>query len=146
MNRIFIIISAVIIISTAANSSTRVAVIYNAFHNYQYKDEMTSILKLLDYQYDMYENTHIADLIPKLQDYDLVLLNAVYNYENSQDFSQYAAKWQDYLLKGGCIISTDTNYPQQFQWLTSVDPGLKWTCAGTVNPVGDSPIKWVDKA
>lgn len=145
MNRSLMILLVVILFSSVANSATKVAVVYNAFHNYQYRDEMTSILTPLDYKFDMYENTHLSDLIPKLPEYDLVLLNAVYNYENTQNFSKYAVEWRNFLISGGCFVSTDTNYPQQFEWLMSVDPGLKWIGSGAINPVGDSPIKWVDK-
>lgn len=146
MKRSLITIFVLLAIAVSvANSNTKVAVVYNSFHNYQYKDEMTPILKSLDYQFDMYENTHISELIPKLSEYNLVLMNAVYNYENSQDFLQYSKEWRDYLISGGCIISTDTNYPQQFQWLQKVDPGLRWVSSMAMNPVGDSPIKWVDK-
>ncbi|MHB0998937.1 MAG: sugar-binding protein [Armatimonadota bacterium] len=127
---------------THAHAEPRAAAVYSSFHNEQYRNEQTPTFAELGWQQDQFENTKIAELAGKLSQYDLIVFTATYNYENPQDFTRYAPEFKQYIENGGCIVVTDANYPQQYGWLDSIHPGLRWIGSGESNPWGDSPAKW----
>jgi hypothetical protein len=115
-----------------AQDTVRVATIHSSFREGKktYKDDFTPLLAELGWQEDQYENTDIAALVPRLADYELVIGCSVFNYDNQQDLARYAEQWRQYLTAGGCLLLTDVNYPQQANWLPSVDPELRWRPSG----------------
>lgn len=145
IQRFLLSVLIIFLLAPVACSNIKVAVVYNSFQNYIYKDEMLPILNELNWKYDSYENTEISKLVSQLNLYDLILLSAVYNYENPQDFSIYANEWREYLNNGGCVISTDTNYPQLFEWLPKIDPRLKWICTQQHNSNDNNPVKLLNE-
>jgi hypothetical protein len=112
--------------------------------NYVYMHDQTQILASLGWSEDLYENTQIKELIGKLNSYDIVIMNALYNYENSQDLTAYSKELNDYIKTGGCFIVTDANYPPQTLWLPSIDPNLVWNPSMKLTNNETRMLPWAD--
>jgi len=124
-----------------AQQPVRVATLHSSFKegNRMNRGDFTPLVNELGWQEDQYENVNIGELIPKLSDYQMVLGCSVFNYDNAQDFAQYAEQWRTYIREGGCLLLTDMNYGQMTNWLPAVDPELSWMPSGKVGQYDGSP-------
>ena len=102
-----LLLCALPLISAAA---PKAAFVYSSWSNATFKNEFDAHFKKLGWECDKYENTKLPELSDKLDGYDYVVAAAVANYEHVVDMKPYAAKWIDYLNKGGVLIVTDANY------------------------------------
>jgi hypothetical protein len=110
--------------SVVASAQVKVAVIPTTWNPQRYADALNPVLDKLGWKYDIYENVRLAELMPNLKQYNMVVFMTTYNFANTQDFGKYAAQWKDYLEAGGCLVVTDANYDHQTQWLGVVDKRL----------------------
>jgi len=135
-----------IILSPQAQAQPRGAAVYSSFRDGQcwYRDEQAGVFREAGWGLDAYENIHIADLVAALDRYAVVVFGSGYNYEHPQPLESYADKWRAYLDRGGCLVVTDANYPQMFDWLTAIDPGLRWGSKSEMNPSREGPAAWVN--
>ena len=107
----------------------KIAYIYSAFNNYQYKDRFgfnqgdVNGENYKVFNWDRYENTDIKSLLSNINNYDMVILGATGNYVNTVDFSLYAKEWQNYVNNGGVIFVTDANYDNSTDWIGKTFPG-----------------------
>lgn len=109
----------------------------------QHKNEQDGVISALGWSQDLFENTRANELAGKLSNYDIVILNALYNLENTQDLSTLGAKLRGFVISGGCLVVTDANYPNQTQWLRSIDPGLIWRGSGKLSGVEGQSAAYV---
>jgi len=137
-----------LVVPASAQDPPRGAAVYSSFQNgaYWYRDDQKTVFEQLGWPLDTYENSRIVDLAAALDRYAVMVLGTGYNFENPQDFAAQAGAIRAYLEAGGCLVVTDANYPQMYGWLAAVDPGLRWTCRGEMNPYREAPPAWVDAA
>jgi len=133
-----------LIIGSSGICQTKAAIMYGSGAGSQYKNEQAGVISSLGWSQDLYENTQVNDLAGKLGNYDIVILNTLYNLENAQDLSTLAAKLKSFVASGGCLVVTDTNYNNQTMWLRSIDPGLIWRGSGKLSGVESQPASWVN--
>ncbi len=146
MMRAMVIGLLLVALSSAVQAEPpRGAAVYSSFKDgaYWYQRDQEPVFTELGWPLTTFENTHIADLVASLAEYDLVVMGTGYNIENSQDFGQYGAQWRAWVEKGGCLVVTDANYGPMFYWLSAVDPALKWGCLGQMNEWREAPPSWV---
>jgi hypothetical protein len=99
-------------VASAASAAPRVAVVYSAWGNYAFRQEMDPHLTALGWAFESFENTRAADLVKRLDEFDLVISAGVGNYENAVDMAPYKDAWLRYLERGGLLLITDANYGQ----------------------------------
>ena len=119
-----LLLCALPLISAAA---PKAAFVYSSWSNATFKNEFDAHFKKLGWECDKYENTKLPELSDKLDGYDYVVAAAVANYEHVVDMKPYAAKWIDYLNKGGVLIVTDANYDSVLgKWVATF--GANFAC------------------
>ena len=119
-----LLLCALPLISAAA---PKAAFVYSSWSNATFKNEFDAHFKKLGWECDKYENTKLPELSDKLDGYDYVVAAAVANYEHTVDMKPYAAKWIDYLIKGGVLIVTDANYDSVLgKWVATF--GANFAC------------------
>lgn len=126
-----------------AAEPVRVALVHGSYSNFRHRDDYDGVMKELGWTLDKFENKDFGKLAGQLDNYDLILGTALYNYqENVQDFSLYRDQLQTFMQRGGAIVFTDTNYEPHVNWLAEWGPdwavGLK-NCQTT-----STPNKWFD--
>lgn len=102
----------------------RVAVLYSDYGDYRHRDQYDGVLAELGWPYVKVENTAWADLVRRLDEYDLVLGTPLYNYSHVQDLAADRDTLTRWLDAGGAMILTDVNYPAHVDWLRGL--GEKW--------------------
>ena len=102
-----LLLCAVPLFSAAA---PKVAFVYSSWSGATFKNEFDAHFKKLGWECDKYENIQLPELSDKLDSYDYVVAASVANFEHTVDMKPYAAKWVDYLNKGGVLIVVDANY------------------------------------
>ena len=102
-----LLLCALPIISAAA---PKAAFVYSSWSNATFKNEFDNHFKMLGWECDKYENTKLPELSDKLDGYDYVVAAAVANYEHVVDMKPYAAKWIDYLNKGGVLMGRHVRF------------------------------------
>ncbi len=109
--RFLVLVLTVVIAGTTALAATpRVAVVYSAWGNYAFRDEFDPPLQALGWPPEKFENTKVADLVAKLDQFDLVIAAGVGNYENPENMAPYRDQWLAFLNRGGCLLITDASY------------------------------------
>lgn len=144
MKRVLFALVLLLVSVGICTAEPKVACIYSQFLDYAYKPDHTQLLASIGWSQDLYENTHIKELISKLNSYDMVIGNSSYNYSNSQDLTVYGKEIREYIEKGGCLVITDANYPPHTQWLTSIDPNLVWSPSNQLSNVEGQPLPWAN--
>jgi len=136
----------VVMALSAAHCEPRAAAVYSAFKDggYSYRAEQAFVFDELGWELDTFENTAIAQLMSRLDQYTVIVFSTAYNYENAQDLSALSDQWRAYVRRGGCLVVTDANYGPMFGWLMVVDPTLRWVCRSQPNPHADDEPAFVD--
>lgn len=146
MKRVLIVLSLLLFAAGICTAQPRVACIYSKFMNYGFKADSTQVLASIGWTEDLYENIQLKDLMGKLSDYDMVIMNGLFNYENSQDLTLYGKDFREYIKKGGCLVITDANYPPQTQWLYSIDPNLIWNVSSRLSKAEGQTLPWANSS
>ena len=117
----------------------RLALVYSGFGDNRHRDDYDDRLPQLGWTVTKVKNTDLAAFTAKLDDYDVVLGSALFNYGDPQDLAQYKDAWLKFVRRGGALILTDCNYPTHVHWLEAVfGPDCTvstQTCATTSTPV-----------
>jgi hypothetical protein len=108
----------------AESAKPRVALLYSGFGDNRHRDDYDDRIPQLGWQMTKFQNTKIADLIAHLDDFDIVLGSALFNYGDPQDFGKYRDDWLKFVRRGGAIVLTDCNYPAHVDWLKAF--GDEW--------------------
>jgi hypothetical protein len=117
------IIATLILVSCGVSAAPRVAVLYSAWGGYAFRGEMDPHLTALGWAFEKFENTRVADLVPRLGEFDLVISAGVGNYENAVDMAAYKDAWLGFLERGGLLLITDASYGQVLnQWVNGLGP------------------------
>ena len=115
-----LLLCALPMISAAA---PKAAFVYSSWSNATFKNEFDTHFKKLGWECDKYENIKLPELSDKLDDYDYVVAASVANFEHTVNMKPYAAKWLDYLNKGGVLIVVDANYNSVLsKWVATFGP------------------------
>ena len=124
----------------------KVAVLYSSFRegSYTYRDEYDADLEQLGWRAEKFENTQIGELVGRLDEFDIVIGTAVFNYEHPQDFAAHAEALTKFVRYGGVLLLTDVNYAPQVDWLPKLEPGLRIAVAGERCSSDGSPASWTD--
>jgi len=101
----------------------RVALLYSDYGDFRHRDDYDARLKALGWAMDKYENTQFGELAAKLDQYDLVLGSALYNYSKVQDFSRWREQMMQFMQRGGAFVFTDVNYAVHVDWLRDFGEG-----------------------
>ncbi len=142
MKRVIAVLSILLVSAGICTAQPRAACVYSKFMNYSFKTDSTQVLASIGWTEDLYENIQIKELVSKLPDYDMVIMNGLFNYENSQDLTVYGKDFREYIKKGGCVVITDANYPPQTQWLNSIDPNLIWNTSSRLSKAEGQALPW----
>jgi hypothetical protein len=124
-------------------AALRVALLHGSYSNYRHRDDYDEAMKSLGWRLEKVENKNFADLAGRLDQFDLLLGTALFNYqENVQDFAAWRQPILTFLEHGGAVVLTDANYPTHVNWLAGF--GADWAvgvrnCASTT-----TPLKWLD--
>jgi hypothetical protein len=122
------------------SGTPKIALIYSGYMGYMYRDVFDILLAKTDIKVDKYENTKLDKLIPKLNEYGVIVTAPGYNAVKSDKFYPYAGEILKFVKNGGAIIILDATTPAQTNWLGKADPELSLT---SETKTGLSP-KWVD--
>ncbi len=135
---------ALCLAAVPALAQPRAAYVYSSFRDgqYWYRDEQLPLVKDLGWHGDGYENTKVADLLGRIDQYAVVICNSSFNYSNPQDLGAQGARWRQYIAAGGCLVATDANYAPHFGWLQAIDPSLRWESRGELNRWAEGPPRW----
>ena len=104
----------------AEPAKPRLALVYSGFGDNRHRDDYDSRLPTLGWDVTKVKNTDLAAFVPKLDDYDIVLGSALFNYGDPQDLAQYKDAWLKFVRRGGALILTDCNYGSHVDWLGAV--------------------------
>lgn len=96
--------------ATSLGAVPKVAVVYSAWSGEAFRHEWDVQLQALGWPFEAVENRQLADLVARLDQFDLVISAGVGNYENPQDQAIHAAAWQAFLERGGGLLVTDASY------------------------------------
>ncbi|NPV47954.1 MAG: hypothetical protein HPY69_13420 [Armatimonadetes bacterium] len=132
------------LVSLAGAEEPRVALLHGSYGNFRHRDDYDGAMQQLGWTLDKFENKNFTALAGRLDDYDILLGTALFNYaQNVQDFSVYREELTAFMARGGALVLTDCNYPDHVGWLAKWGPdwavGLA-SCGreGTAN-------KWLDR-
>jgi len=89
--------------------------------------EYDAALAYCGYTYDNYKSNDVDKWIDKLQDYDIMCLTSLYNYEKPVDFSKYSNQLRAFVEKGGLIIHCDASYDTGLNLFNTVNPDFNLT-------------------
>lgn len=127
---------------TAAEPA-RVALLHGSFGNYRHRDDYDGVARELGWRLDKFENQDFGKLVGQLDQYDLVLGTALFNYEaNVQDFAQWREPLLAWLQRGGALLLSDCNYPAHVDWLARLGDG--WGVGLANCQTTSTPNKWLD--
>lgn len=135
-------LAGAILLSSSAVAAPKVAVVYSAWPNggYAFKSEMDAHLQHLGWEFEAFENTAMATLIPRLREFDIVISAGVGNYENPVDMAQYAAEWLAFLNNGGALWITDASYGSVLDlWVNRLGPDFVLTTTTCASHRRDIP-------
>ncbi len=108
---------------TALAQAPRVALLHGSWDNFRHRDDYDRRLAELRWPMDKVVNREFGALVPRLDQYDLILGTALFNYEdNVQDFSAWGPELLAWLAGGGALVLTDLNYPAHLGWLAGLGP------------------------
>lgn len=139
------VVSILVAAAAQADGPVRVALVHGSFGNFRHRDDYDGVMKTLGWKLDKFENKDFARLAGQLDNYDLVLGTALYNYaENVQDFSVYREALLAFMRRGGAIIWTDTNYPTHVNWLAKW--GADWAVSLRPPESGAKPNTFLEAA
>lgn len=106
-----------------ACAEPKAAVVYCSWGGYAFRDEFDPHLQHLGWPYEKFENTRIADLVDRLDEFDVVISAGVGNLEHPVDMAPYAADWLRFLQSGGLLWITDASYaPVLDLWTNRLGP------------------------
>ena len=88
----------------------RVALIYSSYAEGSRKGELDGAEKILGWKIESFENTRVEELIPRLSEFQFVVLATCANVENTQDLGRHRQQWLDFLQGGGSIVVIAANY------------------------------------
>lgn len=126
-----------------AAEPVRVALVHGSFGNYRHRDDYDAVTKALGWKLDKFENKDFGKLVGQLDNYDIVLGTALFNYSlNVQDFSVYREQLLAFMRRGGAIVLTDANYPDHLNWLAKWGPD--WAVSVAPCKSTTTPNKWLD--
>ncbi|MGQ9732820.1 MAG: hypothetical protein ACUVX8_16300, partial [Candidatus Zipacnadales bacterium] len=125
-----------------AANSPRVALIYSDYGEFRHRDDYDALLNDMGWPLTKFENTELAHLVARLDEFDIVLGSALFNYSNTQDFAAYRDALFAFIGRGGAIILTDCNYSQHVNWLAEM--GENWRIAITPVETNPTPMGWID--
>lgn len=131
--------------SAATAEGPRVALLHGSYANFRHRDDYDGAMQQLGWTLEKFENKDFATLAPRLNEYDLLLGTALFNYaQNVQDFSLYREQLQAFMTRGGAVVLTDTNYHEHVNWLAKWGPD--WAVG--LAPCGreGTPNKWFDRS
>jgi len=110
-------------LAVSAHAAPKVAVVHSAWSDRVFVDEWDDELAALAWPAEKLENVQIAELAPRLGEFDLVLVGSVANYENPQDMTPYREQWLSFLQAGGCLLVTDASYGTALNdWVNTFGP------------------------
>jgi hypothetical protein len=119
----------------------RVALVYSDFGNFRHRDDYDARLAGMGWPLTKFENTHFGELVAQLDDFDIVLGSALFNYSNVQDFAAHKDELLQFVRAGGAVVLTDCNYLPMVEWLGALGDGWSVSVANTqVNPC---PPAWM---
>lgn len=132
------------LMNVAAAESPRVALLHGSYANFRHRDDYDGLIQQLGWTLDKFENKDFGTLATRLDEYDLVLGTALFNYaENVQDFSAYREQLAAFMARGGAVVLTDTNYPEHVDWLAKWGP--EWAVGLAPCRREGAPNKWFDR-
>ncbi|MCX6961820.1 MAG: hypothetical protein NTZ08_05155 [Verrucomicrobia bacterium] len=88
----------------------RVALIYSSYAEGSRKGELDGAEKILGWKIESFENTRVEELIPRLSEFQFVVLATAGNFKNVQDLGRHRQQWLDFLQGGGSIVVIAANY------------------------------------
>lgn len=98
--------------------SPRVALVYSSYSGGSRKSELDGAKKILGWELESFENTHVEELIPRLSEFQFVVLATCANVENTQDLGRHRQQWLDFLQGGGSIVVIAANYDNVLEKFT----------------------------
>lgn len=119
----------------------RVALIYSSYAGGSRKGELDGAEKILGWKIESFENTRVEELIPRLSEFQFVVLATAGNFKNVQDLGRHRQQWLDFLQGGGSIVVIAANYDSVLAKFTDqFGPDYPVTAApfegGTLTAVG----------
>ncbi len=123
-------------------ATPRVALVYSDHGDFRHRDDYDAKMAALGWKLDKFENKDFATLIDRLDQVDIILGSALFNYSNVQDFSQYRDALFAFVVRGGAVVLSDTNYSQHVEWLGKCAPELAVTTENC-EELG-TPNEWMD--
>ena len=119
----------------------RVALIYSSYAGGSRKGELDGAEKILGWKIESFENTRVEELIPRLSEFQFVVLATAGNFTNVQDLGRHRQQWLDFLQGGGSIVVIAANYDSVLAKFTDqFGPDYPVTAApfegGTLTAVG----------
>ncbi len=104
--------------------------------------DMQPVLEDLGWPFDSYLNTHYQKLLDELDRYDVVIFSTVHNFDRKADLATGADRLRSFVESGGALVLCDLNYDQQTDWLSALDPQVRWEVKGEkLNPNPDAPLR-----
>lgn len=98
--------------------SPRVALVYSSYSGGSRKSELDGAKKILGWELESFENTRVEELIPRLSEFQFVVLATCANVENTQDLGRHRQQWLDFLQGGGSIVVIAANYDNVLEKFT----------------------------
>lgn len=133
MRRLVSAVVLCLLTASFAGAAPKVAVVYSTWGEYAFRDEFDPHLKALGWTCEKFENKDMAQLAPRLGEFDVVISAGVGNYEHTVDMAPYQAQWLKWLEDGGLLLLTDASYPSVLdQWPGRFGPDFvvtSTTCA-----------------
>jgi hypothetical protein len=137
------ILAAALFVSTALLAAPpRIALLYSDHGNFRHRDDYDRVIKHLGWPMTKFENRQIGDLVKRLDEFDILLGSALFNYANPQPLGTYKSELLGFVAKGGAIVLTDVNYPQHVSWLR--DFGNDWVVELVPQDGKTFPSSWQD--
>lgn len=130
----------------AESAGPRVAILHGVYAN-QYgqnvhHDEFDAAMKSLGWSGSKFasKTEEMDRLMVALdrRDFDLIFVCPLFNYgsENVLDLRSYGPQFRKFVENGGALVFSDALYPENYVWLTSIDPTLK-LCSGKCSAARD---------
>ncbi|MBI5834325.1 MAG: hypothetical protein HZB16_18675 [Armatimonadetes bacterium] len=114
---------ALLTIGAGNEPPRRVAVVYSSWGDYAFREEWDAPLKALGWRFEGFENTKTADLVARLDEFDIVVAASVANYEHTVDMAPHADAWRRFVERGGLLLITDASYDSVLdKWLGRLGP------------------------
>ncbi len=135
-----LLLPAVLAAAVGHAAPPKVAIVYSAWSNYAFREELDGEMESLGWTYETFENVKVGELVARLEEFDLVVTAGVANYENPQDMRPYAEEWRSFLERGGCLLITDASYGSVLDlWVSRLGKGFELTSAQCAAHVEQTP-------